>query len=771
MNTWLKRFLEYLRIIWILARKDIWEAVKNRNILALIFTAGLLIIFYRELPSLSQGNDPTHVLAYDAGGTTLTALLEASPNLTVRADFSSMDEMLTGLRNGDVPELGLVFPADFDRRLKEGPIDTLNGYVMYWVEDREASALRDSAAAEISRLLGKQVSISIEGNTVFGVPEQDGAGAQASMAVIFTLIMIGVSLVPNIMIDEKQARTLDVLLVSPASETQIAAGKALAGLFYSGAVAALGLAVNYRLVMHWGLTVAAVLLFGLLTVLLGLIFGTRMETRAQFQLWTWVLILPLIMSLILYLLSDLLPAFVGQILPVFPPVTMLILMRYVYAEPISWGIPLLGLGWLLVWVVMEMGIVAWLLRRRDRTEKPIAAANGLAAPGRKRKEPSAAVPSPVPAAAQTASRDVPALEPIRGSRAALRIIGAIAGKDMREAFRNRLFLSIMLGALLVALNGATIPLLVYWRNLPSAVVFDEGKSAVVRGLADRQDCRVILARSRAEMEDAVMKSYGTWVGIVIPPDFDQRTGAVDLEAEIPHWTDPGKANRTLAFFEAQLDPSGPAPVRIRIADQRLYPSADASGVSLLNLFTQILVLVTIGFILVPLLLVEEKESRTMDMLMASPAGFLHLLAGKTLSGLAYCLCAGLVIVLINLRLIVHWDILLAALLVSAAFVVSVGLLIGTLAGSPTAAAFWGSPLMILMVASVVLEIFPGVTLSAWLNEALAWSPASLILRLFRLALAGQAPAQAVLAAAAVLGGMAVTVYIAVIAVMRRKYSV
>src|SRR4030042_4716071 len=132
---------------------------------------------------------------------------------------------------------------------------------------------------------------------------------------------------------------------------------------------------------------------------------------------------------------------------------------------------------------------------------------------------------------------------------------------------------------------------------------------------------------------------------------------------------------------------------MQIGEKRRYPSADTSGAPLLNLFMQILALMTIGFILVPLLLVEEKESRTMDMLMASPAGYRQFLAGKTLAGLTYCLFAGLVIILLNGFMVVHWEILLAAWLLSSAFVVAVGLLIGTLGSSPTDAAFWGAPLM------------------------------------------------------------------------------
>ena len=404
MNTRLNNFLEYIRIIRVLAWKDVRDALKNRNILVLIFTAGMIIVFYKALPTLSTGGEPPSVLVYDAGASALTVLLEESPNLAVRTQFSTEAAMIDRLRDGDIPELGLIIPAGYDPQRETGPAPVLQGYVMYWLDQDEALALKNAAAAEISRLAGMPVSISIEGNTIFEVPEKDGAGGQAAMATIFALIMIGITLVPNILMDEKQARTLDVLMVSPASETQIASGKALAGLLYTSAVAALALAVNYRLVMHWGLAVAAILLFGMLAVLLGLILGSLVETRAQFQLWSWVLILPLIMPLIVYLLGDLLPDFLQKILPVFPSATMMILMRYSFAEPISWGTPLLGLGWLLVWVTAELGAVSWLLRRRDRADKPIAAANGVKAGDRKWKESPAPVPSTTPI---TARREEP----------------------------------------------------------------------------------------------------------------------------------------------------------------------------------------------------------------------------------------------------------------------------------------------------------------------------------------------------------------------------
>src|SRR4030042_6426855 len=110
MNTWMKKVFEYLRIIWVLARKDILDGVKNRNLLVLVFTAGLLVIFYKALPALSTGDEPPHVLVYDAGKSALTALLEEDPDLILPPPFESEEAMISRLRDNDIPELGLVIP-------------------------------------------------------------------------------------------------------------------------------------------------------------------------------------------------------------------------------------------------------------------------------------------------------------------------------------------------------------------------------------------------------------------------------------------------------------------------------------------------------------------------------------------------------------------------------------------------------------------------------------------------------------------------------------
>jgi ABC-type Na+ efflux pump permease subunit len=764
MGAAMINILEYLRIIRVLAWKDIRQVLKNKNVLVLFFSVCFLIFFYRSLPSLSAGRRPPPVLVYDAGKSALTETLKGSPAFTAQTDIPSIEELKRRMARGDEPELGLVIPADFDRRLAEGDAPVLQGYVMYWMSGQEAASLIGAVEAEIERILGTPVSIQAGGNVVAALPDEDGAGAQASMALIFALIMLGISLVPQIMLDEKRARTLEVLLVSPARAEQVAAGKGLAGLVFSGLVVALAAAINGNLVVHWGVFAAAALAFSLVCVMLGLILATCTDTRAQFSLWVWVLIIPATIPLVLYLMSDLFPDFIGRILPVFPSVTALMILRYAYADPISYGVPLLGLAWLVAWIAVELGAVAWLLRRRDRAEESRIDSSRAAG----RKEEMLTPAPPVPAAAKT---EQGGQAEAGGFRAALRIVLAIAAKDIREAYRNRLILSLLLGMAFIAINGAILPMLINWRSLPTAVVFDEGRSAAVRALAARDDSRVIISLSRGEMEAEVVQSLGTCLGLVIPPDFDQRLqagGEIDLEGAAAHWADEGKLAQIIALFEGRLGGSASAEVRIIPAAGRLYPTVESGGMGLVNLIAQFMVLIAVGFGVVPLLLVEEKEAHTMDVLSVSPAEGWHILAGKTLAGFAYCLATGLVIALLNLQLIVHWELLALTILLGSFFVVSAGLLIGTLAGSPTSAAFWGSPLILISVLPVVLQLFQNDSWPAWLTAVLPWLPMSVILRLFRLAVAGDSPARMVWQAVAVLGGTAAALYLAVVWLTRRR---
>jgi len=164
---------------------------------------------------------------------------------------------------------------------------------------------------------------------------------------------------------------------------------------------------------------------------------------------------------------------------------------------------------------------------------------------------------------------------------------------------------------------------------------------------------------------------------------------------------------------------------------------------------------------VPLLMVEEKEAGTMDALLVSPARLSQVITGKALVGFVYCLVAALVAILFNRQWIVHWDIVLLATLLVTAVVVAMGLLVGLQVDNPTSAGLWTAPLILFLLLPVMLLFFAGESLPPLVESVLQWLPGSLMLKMFRLSVAGEVPAVLLWSSVAVLAGMAAALYLLV----------
>jgi ABC-type Na+ efflux pump permease subunit len=77
------------------------------------------------------------------------------------------------------------------------------------------------------------------------------------------------------MMAEKQGRTLDVILVSPAGESHVVIAKALTGMVYCLIGGAVAMAVNHNIIVHWWLAILGVVCFSVFAVAVGLALGPR----------------------------------------------------------------------------------------------------------------------------------------------------------------------------------------------------------------------------------------------------------------------------------------------------------------------------------------------------------------------------------------------------------------------------------------------------------------------------------------------------------------
>jgi ABC-2 type transport system permease protein len=352
----------HLRVIWAISIKDITDAVKNRTTLGVLLSVLFIVGVYQVLPALENIGQAPNVLVYDPGDSALVTMMANSQVFELWTGYRSEAQMKEKLANGQVPELGLTIPADFD----SGSKAPLQGYVLYWVDEDDAVALKRLVEEEISRLAGRTVSIQLAGNAVYMQPDSTGLGLPTSMGMVFAILMIGVSLVPNLILEEKQNKTMDALLVSPAGPVHITLAKAIAGLFYASVVVAVTLAVSHRLITQWWLTACTALCGALFAIALGLLLGSLIETQQQLMVWAWMVIIPLFLPVMLSVLRDLLPAWLQAIFQWIPSVALFRALRVSFANRSSFALYGPPLALILAWTATLLTLVAWRVRRSDR---------------------------------------------------------------------------------------------------------------------------------------------------------------------------------------------------------------------------------------------------------------------------------------------------------------------------------------------------------------------------------------------------------------------
>ncbi len=786
-GSWIAGLRKHARIIGAISAKDLVEALKNKNTIAVILTAVVMVFIYRGLPLLETRGELPRVLVYDEGESVLVALLENSTAVEVRS-YASEDKMKEVLRDRDTPMLGLIIPQDFDRRLETEAEVSLDGYVLSWVNGEQVQEIKSTAEAEIAYLVGAPVTILMEGNIVHLEPDSSGIGTTAAIALVFVVTMIGLTLIPHLMLEEKQAHTFEALLVSPANAADMVVGKAVVGLFYALLGASIALAVYSFLVVHWWLALLVAVFGALFTVSLGILLGTIVDLRGQLTLWAWVLIMPLFLPVFLSLMEGLVPDSLIAIFRFIPTTAMLNLLMTSFAAEIPLGSTLLKLGWIALWVVLVLVLDAWLVKRKSQqaagaqssSQKAVQQITPITTSGLRiltplvtgwvRGRANPAIDSQIAPELDSTSEEMRDDAP-QGMRS-LKIIWAIAAKDIRATLTNKLALSIVLGSAMIILSNAALPLLLRVRDTPAAIVYDQGRSTIIRSLAASDDLRLGVVDSLEELQEIVSESPEVMIGIVIPAGFDELAGSteqIELDGYAVHWGDSGEIEQRIAFFETQLGLATWGSVGIGLAPDRIYPMDEVGGQLIMTTMMYVFVILTLGIMLVPLLMVEERQNHTLEMLLVSPANIYQVISGKMVAGAFYGALAVAVVFLLTRYLVVHWWVALLAGLLSVLFTVSVGMLVGVLSDSPTTAGMWGSFFMVIMIGATLISGYDIVAWPPLVELILRYLPSTAMMKLLGMALLGEIVWSDLLVNSVVLFGSAALFFGFAIWTARRKF--
>ena len=353
--------LDNLYMIWTIAWKDIVDALKNKNTRTnIILIMGILGFFYWA-STIRPFDKRIDIAVYDEGSSTLNlSTAELADDYTIRFyEAASIQEMesIMGYK-----QLGVVIPADFDQVLESGGEPTLTGYIL-WVHRVRSAELEAKYSQKFSELLGHLVRVDIGENFIIPAPDVESSGTH--FHILFATIFVAITLVPFLMMEEKRTKTLDALLVSPASAGQMVMGKALAGLFYILLAGVLFFALNWAYVTNWALALLAFLGCALFSIGLALAMGSFIKSEQHIRIW----MLPVMFILIV-------PAFFSQEPNLAPGLRALFswlptsaLVR-IFQFAISSHAPvdqlLTNLAIALVSTVLVFAVVIWKVRQVDR---------------------------------------------------------------------------------------------------------------------------------------------------------------------------------------------------------------------------------------------------------------------------------------------------------------------------------------------------------------------------------------------------------------------
>lgn len=288
-----------LRSILAIARKDALDLVLNKSTLAVLLIPLLVAVLFALL-GVALTPRPANLLIYNPGGSAVEQVLRAAftnPQVT-RAHSAEQVRRAFPTNAGPTTlpyTVGLVVPVDFEASLRAGKQTSLELYVAGDQVSSQERQLLERALNEYSRSVVNpaspvqitSVSIDPPGADLFG----GQFGALYTLLSLLTAMVVGTSLMPNLLVEEKEQRTLRMLLVSPASLADVVAGKLLVGLVYQLLLGLATLAVQRAFVGQAPLVLLFLLAGSCLGLALGLLVGGLFKTTSAGGAFTGVVAL------------------------------------------------------------------------------------------------------------------------------------------------------------------------------------------------------------------------------------------------------------------------------------------------------------------------------------------------------------------------------------------------------------------------------------------------------------------------------------------------
>lgn len=349
---------------------------------------------------------------------------------------------------------------------------------------------------------------------------------------------------------------------------------------------------------------------------------------------------------------------------------------------------------------------------------------------------------------------------------ALRVALVIAAKDVADALKNPGSVANILTTLGVVVFFHVMLTVRPFDHDLEVVVYDQGGGDLAPDvtLADGSGVVARQVGSLAEMRRSL--GYRD-LGLVLPADWGDPMAAGEarvLDGYV-NWFQRARVSELEATCTRQVSEWLGQPLRVAIGDNIVQPAYDTMGAETAAGTYLLFAMFYMAVLVVPLLIVEEKRTRTLEALQVAPVSSAQLVAGKMLAGMFYVTLAALLAFWLNRMYVIRWDLALLAAACSALFCILLALLVGSLVNRPQHMLLWTLALMLVLLPMTWFAHEPNLVPAV--RTILAWVPTAALATLFRYALSTGAPASLLVQNLVLVMGYAVLLFGLIVWQVRR----
>lgn len=278
----------HIRNILAIARKDALDILLNKTTLTILATPILLAVLFAVITNIF-GSHKTEILVYNPGNSAVVQVVSgAFSNSQVVAASSPADVASAfgpdGSHKSSSYAVGLVVPANFDAALRQGGQPQMSLYVNGDDVDIQQRQLLQSAIADYARVVANPVPPASITTATINPPKPSTIGQDLGTfyltAALVTSLLVGTSIVPGLLVEEKEKKTLRMLMVSPASFADVVMGKLLVGLGYQLLLSLVVMVIMGGFVGQVPLVLFFLLISACFSLALGLLFGSVFQSAS-----------------------------------------------------------------------------------------------------------------------------------------------------------------------------------------------------------------------------------------------------------------------------------------------------------------------------------------------------------------------------------------------------------------------------------------------------------------------------------------------------------